>query len=137
MICDSFTNSYSKAFISISYQTVLVKLLLQQVFHNLMYLLSPFQINFIVFTEDRMVISRSVSRERNEDSVKRSASRSRSRSRSRNRSRSPRRRRSYSPRRSRSRGRRFSRSRSRSRSRSDDADGYRLHIGGKLSNQDK
>ena len=52
MICDSFTNSYSKAFISISYQTVLVKLLLQQVFYNLMYLLSPFQINFIVFTED-------------------------------------------------------------------------------------
>jgi len=79
--------------------------------------------------QKKMVISRSVSRERNEDSVKRSASRSRSRSRSRNRSRSPRRRRSYSPRRSRSRGRRFSRSRSRSRSRSDDADGYRLHIG--------
>ena len=83
-----------------------------------------------------MVISRSVSKERENGDIRRSRSGegrpvSRSRSRSRNRSHSPRGRRSYSPRRSRSRsrGRRFSRSRSRSRSRSND-DGYRLHIGG-------
>ena len=83
-----------------------------------------------------MVISRSVSKERENGDIRRSGSgegrpASRSRSRSRNRSHSPRGRRSYSPRRSRSRsrGRRFSRSRSRSRSRSND-DGYRLHIGG-------
>ena len=83
-----------------------------------------------------MVISRSVSKERENGDMRRSRSgegrpASRSRSRSRNRSHSPRGRRSYSPRRSRSRsrGRRFSRSRSRSRSRSND-DGYRLHIGG-------
>lgn len=82
-----------------------------------------------------MVISRSVSKERENGDIRRSGSgegrpASRSRSRSRNRSHSPRGRRSYSPRRSRSRsrGRRFSRSRSRSRSRSND-DGYRLHIG--------